>query len=46
MKPIPKLDQMTEKEREAWDKKIKEMEFDALRRDMYNKVSGGRGWIF
>ena len=46
MRLIPKIDKMTKEEKKAWEDKLKRMEFQSNQRDAYNKVHGGRGWIF
>ena len=46
MRVQPKINNMTKKELKAWEDKLKRMEFEAINKDTYNKVHGGRGWIF
>ena len=42
----PKLKDMTEEERKAWEKQLNNLEGNNLNRDGINKISQGRGWIF
>jgi hypothetical protein len=46
MRIQPKIKDMTEDELKAWKDKLKRMEFESISKDAYNKISGGRGWIF
>jgi len=46
MRVNPKLKEMTEEERKAWEKEWKKIEGDNTRKDLINKIEGGRGWIF
>jgi hypothetical protein len=46
MRVIPKIENMTKEELKTWEKKLAQMEFESSKKDVYNKVHGGRGWIF
>jgi len=46
MKVNPKLKDMTEKERKAWEKEWRNIESNNIRKDAFNKIQGYRGWIF
>lgn len=46
MRVNPKLKEMTEEERKVWEKEWRKIESDNIQRDAFNKIQGGRGWIF
>ena len=46
MRVHPKIKNMTKEEKKTWEDKLKRMEFESEKKDIYNKVHGGRGWIF
>jgi len=46
MKRQPNINDMTEKKRKEWEQKLQEMESDNTKKDAFNKIKGGRGWIF
>ena len=41
-----KIDDLTEKERKAWEEKLKYMEGDTMNSHKITTIKQGRGWIF
>lgn len=46
MKINPKLKNLTEEEREAWEEKMRYLEGDNTKTHALEKIKQGRGWIF
>tara|TARA_R110000796_G_scaffold18980_2_gene57124 strand:- start:384 stop:530 length:147 start_codon:yes stop_codon:yes gene_type:complete len=42
----PKMKNMTEAEKKAWEEKLTYLSNNNLQRDAINKINDARGWIF
>lgn len=45
-KPNPKIKELNEKEREAWEEKMRELQSNLANNHITQQINQGRGWIF